>query len=188
MGAFAIDQSLGPADLELLQRSVAGDLSALETVCRRFEIPILAVALRKTRDLRKATSLIEPTLTAVCAGLLAGDFPLDQWARQALGHLEALAGEQTNQDGESEEAAAGLTGMAQVPRVVRARAVRRTLPTLPAPELTAVLMDSYLSASAEAMAGLVAESPQAAQSTLEQALSRLDAVLEAAAKTSSERE
>ena len=48
MGAFATDQTLCLEDYRRLRTSVAGNLDSLKTVCERFEVPLLAAAMRAT--------------------------------------------------------------------------------------------------------------------------------------------
>ena len=154
MGSFATDQSVCRQDLELLTAAAGGDKRALRAVCDRFKVPVVAVALRAVRDLDRAFDCVEPVLGTLCRGLLGGTFPPGQWALRAVASVNEHSKIQELQPAE----ASLLDGLGSIPRVARRRIVRSTLPELPLPELTALLLRYIERIPPGEMIGLVAES------------------------------
>ncbi len=159
MGAFATDQTVGAQDLETLRAAVQGDGPALLGICERYKIPVLAVAIRSSCDLERAYGSVQQVLSSLCRQLLAAHFRPEQWASQ----LVTCVAENFHMGGETIDAADAphqsiLSGLESIPRIVRRRAVNATLPKLPLPELTAILLWYVGHRSPSAMVGLVADS------------------------------
>ena len=177
MGAFATDQQLCQDDHRRLEAAVAGDLDSLVFICQRFEVPLLAAAMRSTVSVEESFSLVESTLSALCDELLAGRLAPGEWSSRTLQLLAAYVPEDVDPDDSSHEDHQSLSVIGSVPRVARRRALRHALPRLELPELTALLLSHYRGASPAEMVGLAAETEEAAQRLLEQAQRRLDEAL-----------
>ncbi len=179
MGAFATNRGLCPDDLGRLQEAVAGDLASLIAVCRRFEVPLLAAAMRHTGSVSEAYPRVEPTLSTLCDELLGGALIPEKWSTRAL---ELLAPRPMGNAELAEESEENLSGslIGEIPRIARRRAVAGALPQLPLPELTAILLRHIRDATAEETVGLAADSEEAAQQFLERGERQLNEALAAA--------
>lgn len=174
MACFAVDQGVSATDFAALSAAVEGDKRALREVCRRFTVPILALALQVSKDLETAVGCVEPTLRRLCSELLSRRFEPQDWSLV----LEALVREYGAFRSPSEEGGASLEGITVVQRVVRRRILRQTLPELPLPQLTALLLLHLDGAAPDAMVGLVAGTPTEGQEVVGDAYHRLQCAID----------
>jgi hypothetical protein len=172
VGAFATDQTLNEADLELLTIAQRGDKAALRRVCDRFKTPLLAMLLYETCDWESASHQVETLLERLCRELLAGELMTADWARRCL----AVAEQQPAIENPAENGS-GLEGLGSIARVVKRRALRSLLPTLPLPELTALLLVYLDSRRPCDLAGLVADTPEVAAACVVKAHETVQAAL-----------
>jgi hypothetical protein len=177
MCAWASDQSLAPEDLRRLNSAIHGDVTALADFCERLEIPILAEALRETRDLSLALMLVRPTLQSLCEEYLDGILPPAAWPGRVKSLIAERAKELAKSHDSDSQSSSPQSHMTVISRVVRMRAVRSALPDLPLPELLALLMHFYSRSGPGQMVGLVADTPEAASEALDQAISRIERAL-----------
>jgi hypothetical protein len=173
MGAFATDQTLGDADLELLVAAQCGDKLALRQVCDRFQTPLLAAVLRRTGDWDRAPAAIEPLLERLCSELVTGQLRPPGWAARAM----ELAWQEPSAAPPAAENGSGLEGLGAIARVVKRRALRTFLPQLPLPELLALLLVYLEKRRPEEMAGLVAATGSEAAACLVRAHEAAQAAL-----------
>jgi len=158
MGAFATDQTLNQRDLDLLNRAVQGEKQALVIICRRYKVPVLAVAIRTGFELDQAFESVEPILHQLCDQLLAGSLRPERWTAELTAAVHArfqMDGKHADGDATDEST---LSGLVAIPRLAKRRAVRMLLPQLPLPELTALLLHYVDGLTPAEMVGLVAES------------------------------
>jgi hypothetical protein len=177
MGAFATDQTVCQDDYRRLQATVAGDMESLVTVCERFEVPLLAAAMRATNSVADAFSQVEPTLSALCEELLSGLLAPSDWSRRAIELVTDRASQTVDPGAAPHDDNQTLSAIGSLPRIARRRALRDALPRLSLPELTALLMRQYNGASSAEMVGLAAETEELARQFLAQAEQRLDEAL-----------
>jgi hypothetical protein len=161
MGAFATDQTVVEQDLRTLRAAVQGQRQALVSICQRYEIPVVAVAIQTSGDLERAYACVGQVLEALCRQLLASRFSPEQWASQLTTCVIEYfpVGDAGIVGAETSERSI-LSGLESIPRIARRRAVSATLPKLPLPELTAILLRYVQRQSASQMVGLVADSEQ----------------------------
>ena len=164
MGGFLADQMLGDDDLKLLASAQRRDAEALRAVCRRFQTPLLAMAVKATGSLSAAARAVGPILESLLEDLLLGNLVATDWAIRAVQEIDRL-----EVPAAEPEAGQGLGGMEVIPRVARRRIVRDVLPRLPLAELTALLMKYLDHASPAEMVGIVADTPEEAERLLLQA-------------------
>lgn len=174
MGAFATDQTVCQDDERRLRATIAGDMESLVTVCERFEVPLLAAAMRATSSVADAFSQVEPTLTVLCEELLAGRLAPSGWSRRAVELMTDGASQNVDRSDAPHDT---LSAIGSLPRLARRRAVRDALPGLSLPELTALLLTYYQGASPAEMVGLAAESEESARQFLALAEQRLNEAL-----------
>lgn len=158
MGGFLADQTLGDDDLKLLANAQRRQAGALRAACRRFQTPLLAMAVKATGSLTVAAQKVGPILQMLLEDLVLGNLMATDWAIRAQQEVDRLEIPVIEP-----EVGQGLGGMEVIPRVARRRIVRDVLPRLPLAELTALLMKYLDHASPAEMVGMVADSPEEAE-------------------------
>ena len=168
-----------------MQQAVQGGKRALRAVCERFKIPILAVSIQHTKNLDHSYKAVQPVLNSLCDGLLDTSFAPESWADQLFREVLAFTRRALQETDSKEEAIqSSLSGFASVPRLARRRVIRQILPTLPLPELTAILMQYVDKSSTSDMVGLVDETECAVCERLASAHQQLQQELQKQVSTS----
>ncbi len=97
--------------------------------------------------------------------LIAGEITPSAWAARAL----TLVEQHPHVGQRPAEGGSGLEGLGAIARVVKRRALRSLLPELPLAELTTLLLVYVDAKRAEALVGLIAETPTEAAALVVQA-------------------
>ena len=136
----------------LLENALAKDRASLIEACRRLKVPILAAAIHAGASWDDASSFVKPALQRFVDRLLQGHAQPHDWKSEVAREVEATV------QMSSEPEAAGLTGLASIPRLAKRRAVRQTLKELSLSELTAVMTRHMDDVGVDEMVGIVADS------------------------------
>ena len=161
---------------ELLVRARGGDKRALETVCDRSKVLLLAASLRTGLPWRDSVASVSENLKFFCRKVLDGELQPTDWRTQIIEQAETAA-KLSSVPAESGE---GLTGMRAIPRFARRRVIREAAVALPLPQLVALLLKHVDGASPAEMVGAAADSESDAADLLAAANETLAGALEEA--------
>lgn len=161
---------------ELLDRARSGDKHALEMVCDRSKVLLLAASLRTGLPWRESVASVPKTLKFFCRKVLDGELEPSSWRTEIVDLAETAA----KLSSTPTESGDGLTGMRAIPRFARRRVIREAVVDLPLPQLVALLLKHVDGAAPAQMVGTAADSESDAADLLAAANEMLVKTLEEA--------
>jgi|GEM_PF-3966051 len=161
---------------ELLVRARGGEKRALELVCDRSKVLLLAASLRSGLPWRESVASVPENLKFFCRKVLDGELEPTNWREQIVELAETAA----KLSAAPRESGEGLTGMRAIPRFARRRVIREAAVSLPLPQLVALLLKHVEGATPAEMVGTAADSEDEATDLLAAANQTLVNALEEA--------